>query len=99
MNTQTDSSGLRKQRDSFSITAHDLNGPLVTARGFCGELEHSRQKLLRLLDQLPSRMDQDLSDQLRQELGEEMQLCLSHINRSLDQLDGCVQRLRSDRHR
>ena len=82
-------------KPALSQIIHDLSGPTITARGFAGELEIARDKVLALLEWLPSDTDPDVMQALKDELENEMQHCLFRIEESLSKLDNTIDGMRA----
>ena len=78
----------------LSRTLHDLNGPMLVARGFTSELRLARESALALLDSLPPETDPEVMQSLKDQIDTEMDHCLFRIDESLSRLDASIESLR-----
>ena len=75
---------------------HDLHGPLACALGFTEELAYVRQSMQNLVKNLNDDADSKALISLRVQIDDEMEHCLSRINRSLVKLDSIMESMRTD---
>ncbi len=78
----------------LSRTLHDLNGPMLVARGFTSELRLARESALALLASLPPETDPEVMQSLKDQIDTEMDHCLFRIDESLSRLDASIESLR-----
>ena len=78
----------------LSRTLHDLNGPMLVAKGFTAELRLARESALALLALLPPETDQEVLQNLKDQIDTEMDHCLFRIDESLAKLGTSIKSLR-----
>lgn len=75
---------------------HDLNGPIITARGYVEELRLVRDDILDLVEKLaPAEVS---LDPVRDNLTSEMGLCFERVEQAFERLDEVIEQLRQNKH-
>jgi len=82
--------GNRDLIDFSNIVAHDLRAPLVSIKGFSGELEHTAGELRALMDTYLSRMEEKDRAKMETLLRKDLSEALTYISSSVKRMDGLL---------